>query len=397
MYAIVLFFTSVVTYCSTFGIGQAAIYLVGKGRYPRSLVIGNTLIMSGVISLVSVMAGSVIVCFFSARFFPTVQPGFLWVGVLLIPLQLISGIMAQLVLSVQNIRAYNLARILKGVSTLVGFFFLLGVLRGSVFTALWIEILSSLFVCVVLGRILIFENGPLNYRVRLGYVFSALRFGFATYVGSTLLLLHYRIDVFMINLYLSASQVGLYSLSSSLAEKISFLSDSISTLLFPRLVSGEGDTNGLTPLVFRTVLFSLMGMGGILVVFGYFITKTLFGEAYIPSVAPLRILVIGTIAAGAWGILESDIKSRGFPLFGFATSFVSAVINIVLNWFWIPRYGIAGAASATAVSYLLSLVMGVFIYCHQTGQKIWVLLLPQKRDFLLYRDVVGRFWQGGWL
>ncbi|MEZ4210375.1 MAG: polysaccharide biosynthesis C-terminal domain-containing protein [Patescibacteria group bacterium] len=31
----------------------------------------------------------------------------------------------------------------------------------------------------------------------------------------------------------------------------------------------------------------------------------------------------------------------------------SAVINIGLNWWWIPQYGMMGAALATLVSYLI--------------------------------------------
>ena len=395
LYAIVIFFVSILTYYSTFGIGQAAIYFIGKADTPPSVIVGNTLVLAAILSLASMTLGVTLILFFSGRFFPEVPSRFLWIGIVLIPVQLLMGIMTQLVLAVQNVRIYNFARLFQSAVTLFVMVVLLWWRSGTAITAVGIEIGVSAFVCLLLWAALRKDVGPLVYQVKIPYVRKAFKYGFSTYLGSTLLLFHYRVDIFLINLFMKVSQVGFYSLSASLAEKITFFSDSISTLLFPRLASEKNveTANSLTPLVFRTVLLAMMGMGGLLIGLGGVLITSLYGHTYGPSILPLRILVIGTIAAAAWGVLESDFKSRGFPLLGFLTTLISAVLNVVLNCFWIPRYGIVGAAMATAVSYTLSLSLGFGIFCHLSGQKTWAVLLPQKRDFLLYRDVLGRLFQ----
>jgi O-antigen/teichoic acid export membrane protein len=394
-YAMVLFFSSVMSYYFTFGFGQAAIFHVGKGLYDRAQVLGNTLTVTMFLSLASMCVGGAVIYFYSSRLFPSVDPAFLWLGLGVIPVQLTSGILTQLALAIHNVRIYTVSLLMKGGGTLIAMVIFLAVFNGGVKMALTIEIAASLIVCVYLWFVLRWEAGPLDYRVHFSYIRQAFRFGLSTYVGTTLMLFHYRVDVFLINVYLSASQVGFYSLSASLAEKISFVSDGISTILFPRLAAEKNreTVNHLTPVVLRAVLLSLCLMGGGLFLLGYVVTTTLYGVSYAPAVTPLRVLLIGTVSAGAWGILESDIKSRGFPLFGFFTTLVSALVNVVLNVMWIPRYGITGAASATAISYAISFGLGLGIFCRLSGQTVWQVLVPTKNDIVLYRDIAKKLWQ----
>lgn len=46
----------------------------------------------------------------------------------------------------------------------------------------------------------------------------------------------------------------------------------------------------------------------------------------------------------------------------------AAIINIILNWFWIPKYGILGAARATLVAYTVALLLSVGI-----GHRVFIV------------------------
>jgi O-antigen/teichoic acid export membrane protein len=395
VYALILFFASVMTYYSTFGIGQSTIFFMGKGGHSASVIVGNTIMLSFVLSSVAATVGVLIIRFFSHRFFPSVEPRFLWVVIALIPFQHLFTVMIQMVLAIHDYRAYNMSRLFQAIFTLLAMILLLGCWKVSVLTAVGVEFASIVLVCAQLWYVLWRGVGRFTYRIHLPYVRSALRFGFSSYLGSTLLLFHNRVDLFLINLFMTATQVGFYSLSASLSEKVTVFSDSVSTLLFPRL-AGEQDrdtVNSFTPLLFRTVFLFMLGFGGLLFLLGGLIILLLYGTAYAPSITPLRILIIGTIASGAWGVLESDFKSRGFPLLGFFTTLGSTIVNVVLNCLWIPRYGIIGAAGASAISYTFSLVLGLVIYCRLTGISGWEVVVPQKRDFVVYGDVLGRLWR----
>lgn len=49
-----------------------------------------------------------------------------------------------------------------------------------------------------------------------------------------------------------------------------------------------------------------------------------------------------------WRILANDLYGRGKPELNIYVSLVSVMLNIILNILWIPKFGIAGAASATS-------------------------------------------------
>lgn len=61
------------------------------------------------------------------------------------------------------------------------------------------------------------------------------------------------------------------------------------------------------------------------------------------------------------------------------------VVNIVLNAFWIPQYGITGAAYATLISYLLASILGNAFTWH-TRPIFWLQIkVMVSLNFLKYR------------
>lgn len=56
----------------------------------------------------------------------------------------------------------------------------------------------------------------------------------------------------------------------------------------------------------------------------------------------------------------------------------SALVNILLNCAWIPRFGLIGAAYATLVAYIFGLALSVYI-----GRRLFILPFPWKEAFLV--------------
>ena len=87
------------------------------------------------------------------------------------------------------------------------------------------------------------------------------------------------------------------------------------------------------------------------------IVGILYGEAYLPAVAPLRIVVwytafsyLGT-ARNAWIVCENRQKYLKYLYSG------AAVINVLLNLALIPAMGTAGAALASLVTQISTVVL----------------------------------------
>lgn len=93
------------------------------------------------------------------------------------------------------------------------------------------------------------------------------------------------------------------------------------------------------------------------------------------------------MALGTGRELANDIAGRGFPRLNIYTGVVAVVINITLNIVWIPCYGIAGAAWASTVSYIISFLGFFFFYCRLSGNRLTKVVFPQRGDWALYWQI----------
>ncbi|MCP4179766.1 MAG: oligosaccharide flippase family protein [bacterium] len=101
----------------------------------------------------------------------------------------------------------------------------------------------------------------------------------------------------------------------------------------------------ITIYIFWPIAFSIILLAKYIIIF-------LFAPKFIAAAPALIILFVGNIffslASFYMGTLNAGKYAKSVAL----TIIVSALVNIVLNYFLIPYLGITGAAIATAISYL---------------------------------------------
>ena len=187
--------------------------------------------------------------------------------------------------------------------------------------------------------------------------------------------LYTQIDKIMLGSMLGEAQVGYYNVATTLSTAWEFVPlaiiSSASVLIY------EAKKNDEEQYIKRlSILFAGISMLGIMVgLFFTFVGKPLvgklYGEAYSAAEIPLIIIiwstcaaVIGSARGSSWIIAEDYNKYSKYYVF------ISAGVNIVLNWLLIPSYGCIGAAFATLVSQL-------------TNTFVSPLLFKRTRGFLL--------------
>ncbi|MBP1911649.1 O-antigen/teichoic acid export membrane protein [Thermococcus stetteri] len=79
-----------------------------------------------------------------------------------------------------------------------------------------------------------------------------------------------------------------------------------------------------------------------------------FGEKYIPASSALQILSIGFMFHTFLGLNGLTLIIIGKPTLNMVGDTLAVISNISLNFALIPRYGMVGAAIATAVSYIIA-------------------------------------------
>lgn len=195
---------------------------------------------------------------------------------------------------------------------------------------------------------------------------SLLKEALPLMLSSFVILVYLRIDQIMIQSMIGSSAVGEYAAAARISEAWYFVPMVIGTSLFPAILRARSISDQLYRLRLRR-LYALMAWLGIIV--GIVITfssgwlvPALFGKDYTSAIRVLTIHVwagmfvsLG-VAGGRWLLAE------GLQLYSAVNTTIGALLNVLLNFAWIPSMGIEGAAWATLVSYAVAsfLAMGLF-------------------------------------
>ena len=170
------------------------------------------------------------------------------------------------------------------------------------------------------------------------------------------------IDTLMLTSFRSLEEVGIYNVALPSAMALLFFSSSIASVAFPlfaelwtrqdtkRLAGGLRLLHKYTFILAAPVVLTVFAFAAVFL-------RLFFGEAYVPGAHALQILLIGVLLFIVAGINHSIIAATGNPKAVTKIVFVAAALNIIINFLLIPRFGIEGAALATAASYAAALLL----------------------------------------
>ncbi|OGG85457.1 hypothetical protein A2392_00075 [Candidatus Kaiserbacteria bacterium RIFOXYB1_FULL_46_14] len=169
--------------------------------------------------------------------------------------------------------------------------------------------------------------------------------------------IYVRIDQVMLKPLVDSSAVGLYDAAVRIAEVWLFVPAIIASSLFPAIVNAKaiGQNEYKKRLILLAMFMVSIGVAIALPLslFAEPLMVLLYGPAFAASATVFAVYVW----AGVWASL--DIVTRYFLIAEnrrvliFTTSFLTAALNVLLNFYLIPRFGIVGAAWSTFISYAI--------------------------------------------
>ena len=393
IYALIILIPAVMLKLGSLGIEAANVYFVGSRQYEPKDVASNSLLSSILLSLFLILLFlgiSYLSAFKNYLNSNQINIFYLWLVVLTIPFSLFSGFLRSIFLGKEKIITFNKINIFQTIIQLVTIVIFLIILKQGVSGAVNAHILTVLFAFVfIIFLIKKVTKIKLSFNKKLFK--DSIGYGVKAYFANLAQFLNYRLDMFLVAFFLTPAAVGYYSLSVGIAEKLWMLPGAIATVLFPRVSSlQDKDANNLTPRVARHTFFIIFILSLILAILIRPLIKILFGIAFLPSVTPLLILLPGIVALGGAKTLTADMAGRGMPQFGAYSSFISLAVNIPLNLWLIPKWGIAGAAFASSVAYIIATIV-VIIAFTKISAKSWTdILLIKKQDFQDYKKILFR-------
>ncbi len=213
------------------------------------------------------------------------------------------------------------------------------------------------------------------------------RFGVQGQLGNLVQLLNYRLDSYLVLVFVNAAGVGLYAIGVSLSEGLWLISNAVAIVLVPKLTAAGADYAAeTTPLVCRNmVLITALGAGVAAALSSLFI-PLFFGKAFDGAIVPFLWLLPGTVALAGAKILSAYVFSRGRPLINTWIAVATLAVTLVADLALIPAFEVAGAAIASSLAYGVSLALTAVAYRRLSGGSIAEALLPRLSDQSFYAD-----------
>lgn len=206
------------------------------------------------------------------------------------------------------------------------------------------------------------HNAPADYRKKEWIKVSLTMF----FMSAMSLVLH-QTDIIMIGILLDTEQVGVYSVASRVSGLVAFGLVAVNAIAVPMIA--ELYSTGKHQQLQRMITLAARGIFIVtlvacvaLVVIGDYVLG-LFGEEFIIAYIPLLILMGGESVHALAGSVGFLMTMTGHQNQAAVIVGISALINITLNIMLIPRLGIIGAATATAVVIALrTIIMLAYVW-----------------------------------
>lgn len=346
------------------GLNLANAYYAGSGRVEIPRLTANAV---AVALLVDGLAAVLVAGFFLTGWWQRLVPG-MPAGILLLALAWFPALLLrEYVLGIlqgrRRIPAVNLVNLTQTLLTLVGTVgFVMGLGWGLVGAMLAVVLAGWTALGLSLG--LAQREGarwrPLWNRALLRMTLS---YGLRGWLANILQFFNYRLDTFLLNGFVGAAAVGLYSVAVALAEMLWYLPNAVGFVLFPQAAAtAAAAMNRFTPRVLAATM-ALTALAAVaLAVFGRPLIVLVFSARFAAAYAALLALLPGAVLMGGAKVLANDIAGRGFPQHNSLAAGVGLIVTVVGDLLLIPRYGAVGAGLASSAAYAVVFLLTLFLY-----------------------------------
>lgn len=177
----------------------------------------------------------------------------------------------------------------------------------------------------------------------------------AAWVGSGMLVaaMYLRVDVLILTALADSRAVGNYGIAFRIISAVAIIPVYVNATLYPHLARLRSDGPRFSRALTRALssMFALalpVAVGGALVAEPLVLLVS--GSAFADAISPLRILCLGLLPSFLNNLLGGALllSNRAGRLL--ALSCGGLLVNVLLNYALIPRYGVDGAAAATLIS-----------------------------------------------
>ena len=201
----------------------------------------------------------------------------------------------------------------------------------------------------------------------------------------------FNIDKIMIGYFWTSTHVGYYFTMQQILEVITVLYIAVGTVLFPTISEYHSSNNlkkiqQTTRLAERYISMVIIPPIVVIIIFVRPVINIMLDSAFLPAASVLMILTIYIFIRSLNYPYEALVRGINKPTIAMNIGIVICVLNIILNFLFIPRDGLlssigitgpTGAAIATTISLLIGFLLLRSIIKKFVGIRLWQSHTPR--------------------
>jgi O-antigen/teichoic acid export membrane protein len=366
-----------------FELGQAMVYFRGrKGASEKGLA--GAALLAPILFAVLTLAVMALTWPLLSKPLGVLSPDLLILALVLIPVGLSGTAMRQLFRAFDRFDLFNGLRVLVPLArvTMIAVAFLLGAgIWGAVAAVLAAEVIVMLVSFIVLVRFV----RP-DIREGLRNIPGLFRFGARVESATALGYASYRVSLFAVAYYLAPNDIAFYAVADGLVMQIGGLPMIIGTVLLPKISHSSGDQGSeMTAVAHRITFFMIVCLVLVVALVGPWLVVGLYGEDFAPVLPVLWVLLAGVVFQAGSRVLSPYMVAVNRIDLQVLAQGVSLALQVVLLVIWIPRWGVVGAAWASATALVLRWV--VYVIAFRIVSKV-----PLRQTLLISTADLSRLW-----
>jgi O-antigen/teichoic acid export membrane protein len=215
---------------------------------------------------------------------------------------------------------------------------------------------------------------------------STFKFGYLPMITTLLVTLNYSVDIFFLRNISGSAEVGLYATAAGIVNYLWLIPDTFKDVLFSRVARKKSEES--VKLSIKLSLISVVIAIISFVFLGKFIINTLYGIDFVEAYTVTIILFFGAISMIFFKIFGTVFLSEGKRWFFFIALSISVTINVILNIFLIPIYGMYGASIASVFSYSICGLSFLIYYARNKNLSMKELIFLNKKDLHYLKKII---------
>lgn len=311
--------------------------------------------------------------FFAVSFFENKSATFL---IQMFALEILVGIyfVRHVLLGYNKIFVYASSEFVRNIflMALLAIFISMGIAGAGISYLLASLLFQAVFIYYIFFRLLKDPRPKIAFSAPQRKIFV---FGSVLFVGQLANYLISYADTLLLTAIRTLEDVGLYQAALPISQLLWAFPISLAVALLPSFSELWGKNNVAsiadgTRFAMKFMFIFLILPLFIVIIWPDILLGLIFGEAYLRAADALRILAIGSIFHSLMMLNNTVLHSIESPRAITLTAVAISVLNVVLNFYMISKFGIAGAAYATTLSFVVGFVITLYFLRKRIALKL---------------------------